>query len=82
MAMFVMDMDRYARLPSADKRAVEDWVDLYAVKEKCFRFDLVEDGGSLAARFHLYDLDSFKPGMAEVPTRVVDVFGVAPCPIA
>lgn len=81
MPAFTMDMDRYGRLPAADKRAVEQWVDIYVDMHKCFRFDLAEDGGSVAVRFYLYDLDKRVPGVAEVPSHTVDVFGVAPCPV-
>jgi hypothetical protein len=49
---------------------------------KCFRFDLAGDGGSVAARFYLYDFDEFSPRALEIPSHTVDVFGVAPCPVS
>lgn len=81
MPAFTMDMDRYMRLPGADKRVVEQWVGTYVDMRKCFRFDLAEDGGSIAAKFYLYDRDKYVRGMPGIPSHTVDVFGVAPCPV-
>jgi hypothetical protein len=79
--MATMDMDRYALLSWDERRAVDQWVDVYVVKEECFRFDLAEDSGGIAARFHLYDFAKVDRRRTDVPTYTVDVFGVVPCPV-
>lgn len=71
----ICTMDDYLALDQDRREIIEEWVYIYVPRNTCFAFELAADGAVLAARFHVYKLDT-----EEISTRAVDVFPVDPCP--